>query len=86
MRIIFDQDAWDDYQHWIQTDRAILKRLNRLIDDCVRSPFTGIGKPEPLREDFSGWWSRRIDEEHRLVYQVRGQDLIIAQCRFHYQK
>jgi toxin YoeB len=86
VRIIFDQDAWDDYQHWIQTDRAILKRLNRLIDDCVRSPFTGIGKPEPLREDFSGWWSRRIDEEHRLVYQVRGQDLIIAQCRFHYQK
>ena len=86
MRIVFDRDAWDDYQHWAQHDRAMLKRLNRLIEDCIRSPFEGIGKPEALREDFSGWWSRRIDEEHRLVYQIRGDDLIIAQCRFHYHK
>lgn len=86
MNIVFDEDAWDDYQHWVQNDRAMLKRLNRVIDDCIRSPFSGIGKPEPLRDDFSGWWSRRIDGEHRLVYQMRGDDLIIAQCRFHYNK
>lgn len=86
MRIVFDEDAWQDYQHWAQPDRAMLKRLNRLIDDCIRSPFAGIGKPEALREDFSGWWSRRIDEEHRLVYQIRGDDMIIAQCRYHYSK
>jgi toxin YoeB len=86
VRIVFDQGAWEDYQHWAQNDRAMLKRLNRLIDDCTRSPFSGIGKPEALREDFSGWWSRRIDEEHRLVYRVSGDDLVIAQCRFHYQK
>jgi len=64
----------------------MLKRLNRLIEDCIRSPFSGIGKPEALREDFSGWWSRRIDEEHRLVYRVDSGDLVIAQCRFHYHK
>ena len=86
MRIVFDEDAWQDCQHWAQHDRAMLKRLNRLIHDCIRSPFAGIGKPEALREDFSGWWSRRIDEEHRLVYQIRGDDLIIAQCRYHYSK
>ncbi|OEO31176.1 toxin YoeB [Devosia insulae DS-56] len=86
MRIIFDQDAWADYQYWAQNDRAMLKRLNRLIEDCIRSPFSGIGKPEALREDFSGWWSRRIDEEHRLVYRVDRGDLLIAQCRFHYHK
>lgn len=86
MRIVFDQDAWEDYQYWAQNDRAMLKRLNRLVEDCIRSPFSGIGKPEALREDFSGWWSRRIDEEHRLVYRVDGGDLLIAQCRFHYHK
>ena len=86
MRIVFDQDAWEDYQLWAQNDGAMPKRLNRLIEDCIRSPFSGIGKPEALREDFSGWWSRRIDEEHRLVYRVEGGDLLIAQCRFHYHK
>ena len=86
MRIVFDQDAWEDYQHWGQKDRGMLKRLNRLIDDCIRSPFSGIGKPEPLRDDYSGWWSRRIDEEHRLVYRADGDDLVIAQCRYHYSK
>lgn len=64
----------------------MLRRLNRLIEDCIRSPFTGIGKPEPLRDDFSGWWSRRIDEEHRLVYRMEDDALVIAQCRFHYHK
>lgn len=86
MRIVFDQDAWEDCQHWAQNDRGMLKRLNRLIDDCIRSPFSGIGKPEPLRDDYSGWWSRRIDEEHRLVYRAEGDDLMIAQCRYHYSK
>lgn len=86
MRIVFDQDAWEDYQHWGQKDRGMLKRLNRLIDNCIRSPFSGIGKPEPLRDDYSGWWSRRIDEEHRLVYRADGDDLVIAQCRYHYSK
>ena len=86
MRIVFDQDAWEDYQHWGQKDRGMLKRLNRLIDNCIRSPFSGIDKPEPLRDDYSGWWSRRIDEEHRLVYRADGDDLVIAQCRYHYSK
>ena len=86
MRIVFDQDAWEDYQHWAQKDRGMLKRLNLLIDDCIHSPFSGIGKPEPLRDDYSGWWSRRIDEEHRLVYRADGDDLVIAQCRYHYSK
>lgn len=86
MRVVFDEDAWDDYQHWALNDRAMLKRLHRLIEDCIRSPFSGIGKPEALREDFSGWWSRRIDGEHRLVYRLEGNALVIAQCRFHYSK
>lgn len=86
MRYVFLQRGWEDYQHWMQADRALLKRLNRLIEDCVRSPFSGIGKPEALRDDLSGWWSRRIDEEHRLVYRIEGDALIIAQCRFHYSK
>jgi len=86
VRYVFLQRGWEDYQHWMQADRALLKRLNRLIEDCVRSPFSGIGKPEALRDDLSGWWSRRIDEEHRLVYRIEGDALIIAQCRFHYSK
>jgi len=64
----------------------MLRRLNRLIEDAARSPFSGIGKPEALRDDFAGWWSRRIDEEHRMVYRHEGDSLVIAQCRFHYHK
>lgn len=86
MRKIFLERAWEDYLHWQSVDRQMLRRLNRVIEDCERSPFDGIGKPEPLRDDFSGWWSRRIDGEHRLVYRVTGDDLIIAQCRYHYNK
>ncbi len=86
MRYVFLDRGWEDYQHWGDHDRQMLRRLKRLIRECSRTPFTGIGKPEPLREDFSGWWSRRIDGEYRLVYRIQGDDLIIAQCRFHYRK
>ena len=86
MRYVFLEQGWEDYQFWVQTDRAMLRRLNRLIEDCARSPFSGIGKPEALRDDFAGWWSRRIDEEHRIVYRHEGDSLIVAQCRFHYHK
>ena len=85
MRVVFTPHGWDDYTHWQTTDRNILKRINRLIDDARRDPFTGIGKPEQLRHALSGTWSRRITEEHRLVYLVDGDDLVIVQARFHYE-
>jgi len=84
VRLVFTPHGWEDYQHWVQTDRATLKRLNRLIDDALRDPFTGIGKPEQLRHILAGSWSRRITEEHRLVYLVDGDDLVILQARYHY--
>lgn len=84
MRLVFTPHGWEDYQHWVQTDRATLKRINRLIDDALSDPFTGIGKPEQLRHVLSGAWSRRITEEHRLVYLVDGDDLVILQARYHY--
>ncbi len=84
MRVEFHGVAWDHYQHWIDTDRATLRKLNRLIEECRHHPFDGTGKPEPLRGDFAGHRSRRIDREHRLVYRVEGETLIIVQCRYHY--
>ncbi len=84
MRLVFTPHGWDDYQFWMATDRATLKRINRLIEESLREPFEGIGKPEPLRHMLAGCWSRRIDEEHRLVYLVDGEDLVILQARFHY--
>jgi len=84
MRLVFTPHAWDDYVYWQQTDRAMQKRVNRLIDDALRDPFEGIGKPEQLRHALAGLWSRRIDEEHRLVYLVDGEDLVIVQARYHY--
>jgi toxin YoeB len=86
VRYVFLDRGWEDYSYWQSTDKQVLKKLNRLIDDCARSPYAGIGKPELLAGDFSGWWSRRIDGEHRLVYRIEGNDLIIAQCRYHYHK
>ena len=86
MSIVFHDDAWDDYCYWQGQDRQMLKRLNRLIMECARTPFTGTGKPEPLRGEFSGWWSRRISEEHRLVYKTDDGNLVIAQCRYHYRR
>ncbi len=84
MRLVFTPHGWEDYRHWVQTDRATLKRLNRLIDDVLRDPFAGIGKPEQLRHVLAGAWSRRITEEHRLVYLVDGDDVVILQARYHY--
>jgi toxin YoeB len=89
MRIVFTPDGWADYQHWIDADRATLQKVNELIRDIRRDPFRGVGKPEPLRANLAGWWSRRITGEHRLVYRVSGQaddaSVTISQCRFHYR-
>jgi len=85
VRLVFTTNGWEDYTHWIRADRQILKRINRLIDDALRDPTEGVGKPEPLRHMFTGAWSRRITEEHRLVYLVDGDDLVILQARFHYR-
>ena len=84
MRIVFTPNGWADYIHWHATDRATLKRVNRLIDDVLRDPTAGIGKPEPLRHAFAGCWSRRISEEHRLVYLVDTDDIVILQTHYHY--
>ncbi|AIY00238.1 hypothetical protein ART_0639 [Arthrobacter sp. PAMC 25486] len=85
MRLAFTPHAWDDYTYWLGADKAMLTRINRLINDALRDPAAGIGKPEPLRYMFAGVWSRRITEEHRLVYLVEGEDLIILQARYHYK-
>ena len=82
--IRFTSHAWDDYVFWADTDRKMLTRLNRLIEAAMREPFTGVGKPEPLRNQLSGCWSRRLDQEHRLVYRIEGVQLIVVQCRYHY--
>ncbi|PKO88528.1 MAG: Txe/YoeB family addiction module toxin [Betaproteobacteria bacterium HGW-Betaproteobacteria-10] len=82
--ISFEDAAWDDYLYWQQTDKAMLRRVNLLIRDIQRDPFAGIGKPEPLKFNFSGYWSRRIDDEHRVVYKVTDEEIIIAQLRGHY--
>ena len=84
MRIVFQDRAWEDHLHWQATDPKLLKRLNGLIRECSRTPYSGTGKPEPLRGSLSGWWSRRIDQEHRLVYRMTDDGLLIAQCRHHY--
>ncbi|WP_158808326.1 Txe/YoeB family addiction module toxin [Beijerinckia sp. L45] len=84
MKLIFSERAWTDYLYWQATDRKMLMRINDLIKDCMRSPFAGIGKPEPLRGPLAGWWSRRINQEHRLVYRAIEDGLLIAQCRYHY--
>ena len=86
MRLVFDEHAWSDYMYWVVQDKAVLKRINRLLADVLRSPFEGIGKPERLSQNLSGAWSRRIDEEHRLVYLVDGDDLVILQARYHYER
>jgi toxin YoeB len=86
VKITFDPDAWDDYKHWQTADRKILKKVNQLIDDITRDdPFAGIGKPEPLRHHLAGAWSRRITDEHRLVYLIQDDDLVILQARYHYE-
>ena len=84
MKITFAETAWEDYLYWQAHDAKLLARLNGLIKECARTPFAGTGKPEPLRGSLSGWWSRRLNREHRLVYQVSDGALLIAQCRNHY--
>ena len=83
--ISFHVDAWQDYLYWQRTDKQMLKRINLLIKEIVRDPFAGIGKPEPLKFDFSGYWSRRIDDEHRIVYKIDKGDLVLLQLRYHYK-
>ncbi len=84
MKTIFSETAWEDYLYWQKTDKKLLKRTNELIQAIKRDPFEGIGKPEPLKHDLSGYWSRRIDDEHRIVYKIKDDSLLIAQCRGHY--
>ena len=84
MRLLWHENAWEDYLWWQTQDRKTVKRINQLIRDTLRSPFVGIGKPEPLKGNLSGWWSRRIDDEHRIVYCVINDDLVIASCKNHY--
>jgi len=86
VRIVLAPQAWEDYRHWQATDRAVLTRVNRLIDETTRDPYSGIGKPEPLKYGVAGAWSRRITEEHRLVYRVQGDELLILQARYHYRE
>jgi toxin YoeB len=85
VRLVFTPHGWADYLHWQSVDKKTLKRINRLIDDTLRDPFAGIGKPEPLRHVLQGCWSRRIDAEHRLVYLIEDEDLVILQARYHYE-
>lgn len=84
MKIIFSSKSWDDYLYWQRTDRRVLKRINALIKEVCRDPYRGTGKPEPLKHALAGYWSRRINDEHRLVYKVQGDLLYIAQLRYHY--
>jgi toxin YoeB len=84
MKKVWEDSAWDDYLYWQDTDKKMLNKVNELIKSCERTPFSGIGKPEPLKENLKGFWSRRIDNTHRLVYKVEGDAIIISQCRFHY--
>lgn len=83
-KLIFHPNAWEDYLYWQQHDKQILKRLNQLIKDVLRSPFEGIGKPEPLKYELKGCWSRRIDQEHRLIYLMEKDELHLLACRHHY--
>lgn len=85
MKLIFAERAWEDYLYWQKTDKKILNRINSLIKDIQRHPFEGIGKPEPLKHVLSGYWSRRINDEHRIIYKIKDKGVLIAQLRYHYQ-
>lgn len=84
MKIVWDENAWEDYLWWQQQDRKVLKRINTLIKDIARNGHEGIGKPEALKDDWSGFWSRRITDEHRLIYAITDTSILIAACRYHY--
>ncbi|MFM9197824.1 MAG: Txe/YoeB family addiction module toxin [Planctomycetia bacterium] len=85
MKLVFAEQAWEDYLHWQEADRKLLKRINALIKETARTPFEGTGKPEALRHALAGYWSRRITDQHRFVYKVDGDSLLIAQLRYHYR-
>lgn len=84
MKVVFAERAWEDYTFWQQNDKKIVKRINQLIKDILRSPYDGIGKPEKLKHNYSGYYSRRISDEHRIVYKINQNSLMIAQLRYHY--
>lgn len=84
MKFVFSEEAWEDYLYWLNTDRSKLKRINELLKSISRTPFSGIGKPEALKFQFTGFWSRRIDYEHRLIYRIENDEIQIVKCRFHY--
>ena len=84
MKLIFSSKAWENYLYWQTTDKKMIKRINMLIKDIQRSPYEGIGKPEPLKHGLSGYWSRRINDEHRIVYKFQSDEVLIAQLRYHY--
>ncbi len=86
MKIMFSKNSWEDYIFWQTNDKKMLRKINELIKDIQKTPFEGKGKPEPLKYDLSGFWSRRIDREHRLVYQVEEKKILIYSCRYHYDK
>ena len=85
MKILWHENAWEDYLYWQSTDKKTLKKLNALIKDIQRDCYNGLGKPEPLKENLSGWWSRRIDDKNRIVYKQDGDNVIIGACRGHYE-
>jgi toxin YoeB len=84
MVLTFSENAWEDYLYWQKNDKRMVNKINELIKAIKRTPFEGIGKPEPLKYDLAGFWSRRIDHEHRLVYQIVGDELLVYACRYHY--
>ena len=84
MKLIFAEQSWEDYLYWQKSDKKLLKRVNSLIKEIQRDPFEGIGKPEPLKHALSGYWSRRINDEHRIVYRIKDDSFLIAQLRYHY--
>jgi toxin YoeB len=84
VKYVFVDESWEDYVFWQGTDKKMVRRINELLKDISRNPFSGIGKPEPLKYKFKGFWARRINEEHSLIYQVRENEILIAKCRYHY--
>lgn len=85
MKYIFVDESWEDYIYWQQTNKKYVRKINALLRDISRTPFSGLGKPEPLKHKYKGFWSRRIDREHRLIYAVHDDEILIAKCRFHYE-
>ena len=84
MKYVFVEESWEDYLYWQKTDKKMVSKINSLLKDISRTPFSGLGKPEPLKFKYKGYWSRRIDGEHRLIYLVKDDEIQIAKCRFHY--